>query len=130
MKKHTANFAIDMGDIIDDNIYSLSFGRQHRGLKELEVGKVGFDEGNDEGKFWVLPGEYDGQQYFSCSSIRFQHLYHEQNKAEGTPTHTVFPSQYLFKANLSRNSLAALYLKGNGIKPTIVILPSQEGAKI
>lgn len=68
VKKHTANCDIDMGDIIDDNIYSLSFGRQHRGLKELEVDKVGFDEGNDEGIFWVLPGEYDGQQCFSCSS--------------------------------------------------------------
>lgn len=119
-----------MGDIINDNIYSLSFGRQHRGLKELEVGKIGFDGGNDEGKFWVLPGEYDGQQYFSCSSTRFQHLYHEQNKVEGTPTHEVFPSQYFCKANISRNNLAALDLEGNGIEPAVIILPSQESAKI
>lgn len=60
-EKHTANCPIDMGDIINDNIYSLSFGRQHRGLKELEVGKVGFEGGSDEGKLWVLPGECHGQ---------------------------------------------------------------------
>ena len=51
---HTLNHATDMCGSVKGNIYPRPFGGPHTGLKDLHMGKVGFDGGNDEGKFWVL----------------------------------------------------------------------------
>lgn len=39
------------GIIINDNNCPLSFGGQHKGLTELDIGNVSFDRGNNGGKF-------------------------------------------------------------------------------
>ena len=60
--------------------------------------------------------EFERQHYYlGIASIRSYHLHHEQGKVEGTPTHTLFTSQYFSKSNLSTNNLAALELDKNGI---------------